>query len=284
MKRINPKTGLPFCRGEKRDDEFSFVRYRTSKPIKTDGYFIEDWKSPKKQIKGIKRINSETGAPFKRGDKDPDTGKVFSAWDYSGPDKNGFVYEVWTSEETLKNKRKKHRLHSRRHKEKNKNLARNGAHQKRLNPVTGIEFKTGDTDSDGRIFLSYSRNMAREGFIGEEWGDETAFIKRQIGQARQRARVRAVEKSIPFEVSSGYLFEIYPKDEICPVFKIKMQWLGDKSDSPSLDRLKPERGYVPGNVAWICSRANTLKLDRTPEILRKIADWIDHQTNDAAEL
>lgn len=45
--------------------------------------------------------------------------------------------------------------------------------------------------------------------------------------------------------------------------------------SPSIDRIVPELGYVPGNIAIISWRANDLKKDATADEMRRIADWID---------
>jgi hypothetical protein len=45
-----------------------------------------------------------------------------------------------------------------------------------------------------------------------------------------------------------------------------------------LDRVIPELGYVPGNVAVISLRANTMKQDATAAELRVLADWIDNHT------
>ena len=47
--------------------------------------------------------------------------------------------------------------------------------------------------------------------------------------------------------------------------------------SGHLDRLKPEFGYVKGNVLYISGRMNRIKLNATSEELRKIADWMDRQ-------
>jgi hypothetical protein len=41
--------------------------------------------------------------------------------------------------------------------------------------------------------------------------------------------------------------------------------------SPSLDRIIPERGYVPGNVRVVSDRANRLKGKRSLEELRRLA-------------
>jgi hypothetical protein len=51
--------------------------------------------------------------------------------------------------------------------------------------------------------------------------------------------------------------------------------------SPSLDRLIPEFGYIPGNVAWICMRCNTIKSDASALEIRRVADWIDRQMDSA---
>jgi hypothetical protein len=44
--------------------------------------------------------------------------------------------------------------------------------------------------------------------------------------------------------------------------------------SPSLDRIKPELGYVPGNIQVISARANVMKNDATPEELLAFANWV----------
>jgi hypothetical protein len=51
-----------------------------------------------------------------------------------------------------------------------------------------------------------------------------------------------------------------------------LQILGARSDgSPSLDRIDPGQGYVPGNVRVISDRANRLKGDRSIETLRLLS-------------
>ena len=45
MKRINPKTGEPFKRGDVREDGYVFYTYQKS-IIKSDGYFKECWIRP----------------------------------------------------------------------------------------------------------------------------------------------------------------------------------------------------------------------------------------------
>lgn len=68
--------------------------------------------------------------------------------------------------------------------------------------------------------------------------------------------------------------------EFCPIFGLKL--VRGKTDknrdaSPSLDRIFPDKGYVPGNVAIISYRANRIKNNGTADELRLIADWMDAQ-------
>ena len=43
-----------------------------------------------------------------------------------------------------------------------------------------------------------------------------------------------------------------------------------KEDSPSIDRIVPEKGYVKGNVRWVSDICNTLKSNRNIELLEKL--------------
>jgi 5-methylcytosine-specific restriction endonuclease McrA len=56
MKRLNPATGLPFKRGDVREDGYKFRQYDTKKPIKKDGHFNEVWISPTVFEKELARV------------------------------------------------------------------------------------------------------------------------------------------------------------------------------------------------------------------------------------
>lgn len=49
-------------------------------------------------------------------------------------------------------------------------------------------------------------------------------------------------------------------------------------ESPSLDRLIPERGYVPGNVAVISWRANTIKSNADYRQIGAVYRWLKRLT------
>jgi len=62
--------------------------------------------------------------------------------------------------------------------------------------------------------------------------------------------------------------------ETCPVLGIPLK-LGAGDCSPSLDRIIPDLGYVPGNVVVMSHRANTIKNNATLDELRTIAEWLE---------
>jgi hypothetical protein len=100
-----------------------------------------------------------------------------------------------------------------------------------------------------------------------------------IGKAFSSARLRAKEKGVPFDIDLKYLRAITP--DTCPIFHTVFEWgpsgLGFgkfKPNSPQLDRIIPELGYVYGNVAFISHRANRIKDNGTMDEHYAIADFI----------
>lgn len=90
------------------------------------------------------------------------------------------------------------------------------------------------------------------------------------------ARYRAKKRGIPFSVT---LADVPPIPEFCPILGIrlgsdKLGRKGPRHSSPSLDRIVPSLGYVPGNVQWISFRANRMKSDASPSELHTFAAWV----------
>ena len=46
-------------------------------------------------------------------------------------------------------------------------------------------------------------------------------------------------------------------------------------NSPSLDRIVPELGYIPSNVVVISYKANAIKRNATPQEIRRVADFYE---------
>jgi hypothetical protein len=88
-----------------------------------------------------------------------------------------------------------------------------------------------------------------------------------------KARARAKRRGVPFSLTIADV--VVP--EFCPVLGIRLNVeRAPRNDpaNPSLDRLVPELGYVPGNVQVVSYRANTLKNNATPGELLAIANWV----------
>lgn len=95
----------------------------------------------------------------------------------------------------------------------------------------------------------------------------------------RRARRRAEEKGYPFSITEEDV--IVP--ETCPVFGTPLKAargefhknrFGGKANSPSIDKIIPSLGYVPGNVRVISWRANRLKNDASLEELEALVRWL----------
>lgn len=83
------------------------------------------------------------------------------------------------------------------------------------------------------------------------------------------ARSRAKKRGIAFSITASDIFI----PELCPVLGIRLQinerYIGP--NSPTLDRIRPELGYVPGNVIVVSARANTIKQNATPDEIARVA-------------
>ena len=85
----------------------------------------------------------------------------------------------------------------------------------------------------------------------------------------ERARKRARQQGLEFSISRQHI--IVPSE--CPVLGIPILIGGPRSEhSPSLDRIDPARGYVPGNIRVISDKANRLKGKRDLAHLMQLAE------------
>jgi hypothetical protein len=89
-------------------------------------------------------------------------------------------------------------------------------------------------------------------------------------------RNRALEKGVSCTITAQHLRDIWPMDNRCPILKTTFLCGMEKGNpaGPSVDRIVPSLGYVPGNVAIISYRANRIKIDATILELRAVADWM----------
>lgn len=101
-----------------------------------------------------------------------------------------------------------------------------------------------------------------------EWGYKNR-TKCILNEARKRAKI----KNVPFDLTEKDI--IVP--ELCPVLNIPLiSGIGKRTDnSPSLDRVVPEKGYIKSNIRIISNRANVLKNNATIEELRAVIKYME---------
>jgi hypothetical protein len=113
---------------------------------------------------------------------------------------------------------------------------------------------------------SYRKNRAARLAYRREWLENNRELKLVL-DARSRAR----KKGVPFSLTAADV--VIP--ELCPVLGIPLVF-GKGTvcpNSPSIDRIVPELGYVPGNVIVVSFRANVIKQNATPDEIARVASF-----------
>ena len=110
-----------------------------------------------------------------------------------------------------------------------------------------------------------------------------AHVRKKLANNLAVAANKCKEQGLPFSITAD---DLMPAPLKCPVFGFKLDWYkdgrGGADDSPSIDRLIPEEGYVPGNVTLISLKANRIKNDSDLSELRMVADWVEAQITEKA--
>lgn len=90
-----------------------------------------------------------------------------------------------------------------------------------------------------------------------------------------KARRRSTEQSLPFDITPADV--IIPTH--CPVLGIELftskQKIGD--NSPTVDKIFPELGYIKTNIIVISAKANRIKNNGTIDDIEKVYNWYRKQ-------
>lgn len=99
---------------------------------------------------------------------------------------------------------------------------------------------------------------------------------RWVKNLARLAMLRARKASVPFDREAVEEC-LRTAPDVCPALKIPMSVSDTRvqADSPTLDRIKPELGYVAGNVQVISYRANCIKSAGTPEEVAAVARFMN---------
>jgi len=111
------------------------------------------------------------------------------------------------------------------------------------------------------------------------WAERSRMYKERcparvlLNSAKRRAKDKKFKFNI--EVSDINIPTMCPILDI-PILRVYTEGkkAGPTPNSPSLDRIDNNKGYVKGNVQVISHLANTMKASASPEELVKFARWI----------
>ena len=103
-------------------------------------------------------------------------------------------------------------------------------------------------------------------FRGELGVHMSEVTRLMIKRARERGKY-------PVEIAKDDIYQVWPKDNICPIMGTQFTIGGDLDTSPSLDRIDPDFGYILGNIQIISNVANRMKNSAGDEQLLKFAHY-----------
>lgn len=93
-------------------------------------------------------------------------------------------------------------------------------------------------------------------------------LKQMLGTIRNKC----LKNGIPFNLTEKDI--IIPN--FCPVLGVKLETAGEtQSNSPSIDRIIPEKGYIVGNVVCMSKKANQIKSNGTPDEIYKVYKYLE---------
>jgi hypothetical protein len=150
------------------------------------------------------------------------------------------------------------------------------------NPKSVDSFSTDNHKPDGKrshcklcVSEYRKRNRKRINLNHSKWYTSNPQYLSIPKRLVRFAKARAKRFGVPFSITEN---DIIVPDK-CPVLNIPidLKHRSRSDNSPSLDRIIPSEGYVPGNVAVISYRANRIKNNGTAHDHRLIADWMDLQ-------
>ena len=129
----------------------------------------------------------------------------------------------------------------------------------------------------------YVRKLEQGRKAGAKWRAKNDRTEYHASYDRERSTENRLYRSSKNRASKSGQFHTITQEDIvvpvyCPICGTKLRHSeikGGASDSPTLDKIIPEMGYVRGNIAVICKLCNSTKGSGSAELHRKIADYID---------
>lgn len=104
------------------------------------------------------------------------------------------------------------------------------------------------------------------------------YIKHMLIRAKKRAKTKGLKFNLTEE-------DIVIPDK-CPILCIPIEYKytgqrgGQTANSPSVDRIDNNKGYVKGNIRIISNKANALKSDMTIAQVKRLLNYMEGRDNE----
>jgi hypothetical protein len=147
--------------------------------------------------------------------------------------------------------------------------------------------KPGNREKKVASSLAWAKaNPQRNAENAARWRDNNPeylpAYRRRVHAANllRNAKYRAKKFGLPFDIT----IEDIVIPELCPILGKPLIYGEGKGSghgmSPSIDRLRPELGYVRGNINVISQKANRIKTNARPEEVMAVALWLAQMLHD----
>jgi hypothetical protein len=112
--------------------------------------------------------------------------------------------------------------------------------------------------------------------------------REKFNRKRHQARQLGIEFTLTIEDYIN-LIDLYP---VCPVFGVPLDYsikfstetrIPLQDNTPALDRIDNNKGYIPGNCWFISNKANRMKTDASLQELEQLVTALRRLTNESAE-
>ena len=102
--------------------------------------------------------------------------------------------------------------------------------------------------------------------------DMKTWARHTLSSVRSHCKKDGIKYAITWE----HIFQAIPTDKLCPALGVPLVFSGLTPNSATVDKIIPNKGYIPNNIGVLSCRANVMKHNAThPDELRKIADYME---------
>ena len=113
--------------------------------------------------------------------------------------------------------------------------------------------------------IELTKNVRRKNGIN---GNKTFRCQVQYMVSRAKHRNKHEVSITQYDIMN-----VWPADNKCPVMETEFIVGEPRHNSPSIDRIDSNKGYISGNIQIISTLANRMKNNATPEQLKRFCEY-----------